>query len=129
MVFFVQQSPPVVAYEEPIHYFYYDLPMRVLFFLSFSFCLRLCLLLLTCFLSSVKSRRNIKITTTMNQLLFHRFKPGRCALISFFPTRTTDDQTFVFSKNKSARQTIFYVLSNVGITCMTRLSKLDYFSL
>ena len=46
-----------------------------------------------------------------------------------FPTRTTNDPIFLFEKNRSARQTIFYVLSNVEITSMTSLSKLDYFSL
>ena len=98
MVFFVQQSPPV-DWLTNSQYIYYDLPMRVFFFLSFSFCLRLCLLLLTCFSSSVKSRRNIKIKTTMNHLLCHRyFKPRSCALISFFLQGQLMTRHFFFKK-------------------------------
>ena len=126
-MFFVQQSPPVVAYEQ-LRTVYYDLPMRVFFFLSFSFCLRLCLLLLTCFSSSVKSRRNRKNKTTMNHLLCHRFKPRSCALISFFLQGQLMTPHFFF-KNIRVQDRQYFVLSNVGITSMTSLSKLDYFSL
>ena len=90
----------------------------VFFFLSFSIRLRLCLLvLLTCFSSSVKSRRNIKIKTTMNHLLCQRFKPRICALISFFLQGQLMTRHFFLKKYQSARQTIFYVLSKVGIKC------------